>query len=103
MQEQPREEIARALLSARHLTSTVHATPRPDTARNQVPEPNSGGPSLMSFVVVSLLGEAAASAEVAGRSAAAGQSHSRAVESPIPSPVGVTYCTTLVGWQSGAL
>ncbi len=53
-------------------------------------------PSLMSFIVVPYLGEAAANAELTGRSTVAEQVPSRPAESPIPPPVPVSYRTTLV-------
>ncbi len=53
-------------------------------------------PSLMSFIVRPYLGQAAASAELAGRSAAAEQLPSQPGESPIPPPVPVSYRTSLV-------
>jgi DNA-binding MarR family transcriptional regulator len=54
-------------------------------------------PSLMSFIVVPYLGQAAASAEFTGRSAAAEQPSRRVSEpSSIPLPVPVSHRTTLV-------
>ena len=53
-------------------------------------------PSLMSFIATPYLGQAAASAELAGSSAAGAQALSRGAEFPVASPIRVSRRTTLV-------
>jgi len=70
-------------------------------ARMTDPEGNGGplvelAPSLMSFIAVAYLGQAAASAELAGGYAVAGQACLPAADPPPPPPVPVTYRTRLV-------
>ncbi len=70
-------------------------------ARMSDPERNGGAlvelaPSLMWFIAVAYLGQAAASTELAGGYAASGQAPAPAAECPAPRPVPVGHRTALV-------
>lgn len=71
--------------------------------RARISEPGADGgplvelaPSLMSFIVTPYLGEAAASAQLAGGYAAGDQALARGAEPPAALPIPVTHRTTLV-------
>ncbi len=90
-------------LRARLIAATVEVVAEGSDPRARMREAGGGAlvqlaPSLMVFIVRPYLGQAAASVELAGRSAAAEQLPTQACESPLPPPppVPVSYRTSLV-------